>query len=85
MYLLGAPKFKLSTDHKPLLPLLNNPKAPRIERIIMKMQNLDFEASHIPKKSNMSEYLSRHPPPDTGKDHIEKNVNAAIQADQVIQ
>ena len=27
MYLLGIPKFKLATDHKPLLPLLNNPTA----------------------------------------------------------
>ena len=36
MYLLGAPKFKLATDHKPLIPLLHNPTAklpPRIERL----------------------------------------------------
>ncbi len=87
MYLLGAPKFKLVTDHKPLLPLLNNPKAkipPRIERIIIKMQNLDFEAIHIPGKSNMTDYISRHPLPETGKHHIEKHVNAAIQADHAI-
>ena len=87
MYLLGAQKFKLATDHKPLLPLLNNPKAkipPRIERIIIKMQNLDFEAIHIPGKSNMTDYLSRHPLPETGKDHVEKYVNAAIQADHAI-
>ena len=71
----------------PLLPLLNNPKGkipPRIERIIIKMQNLDFEAIHIPGKSNMTDYLSRHPLPETGKDHIEKHVNAAIQADHAI-
>ena len=46
MYLLGAPKFNLATDNKPLLPLLNNPKAkisPRIERTIIKMQNLDLK------------------------------------------
>ena len=54
MYLLGAQKFKLATDHKPLLPLLNNPKAnipPRIERIIIKMQNLDFEANTYPERA----------------------------------
>ncbi|CAB4005007.1 Transposon Tf2-9 poly [Paramuricea clavata] len=87
MYLLGAPKFKLATDHKPLLPLLNNPKAkipPRIERIIIKMQNLDFDAIHIPGKNNMTDYLSRHSFPETGKDHIEKHVNAVIQADHAI-
>ncbi|CAB3977618.1 Transposon Tf2-9 poly [Paramuricea clavata] len=84
MYLLGAPKFKLATDHKPLLPLLNNPKAkipPRIERIIIKMQNLDFEAIHIPGKSNITDYLSRHPLPETSKDHIEKHVNAKATAE----
>ena len=86
MYLLGAPKFKLVTDHKPLLPLLNNLKAKipqRIERII-KMQNLDFEAIHIPDKSNMTDYILRHPLPETGKHHIEKHVNAAIQADHAV-
>ena len=46
MYLLGGKHFQLSTDHKPLLPLLNNPQAklpPRTERLIMKMQNLDLQ------------------------------------------
>jgi hypothetical protein len=43
------------------------------------MQNLDFEAIHIPGKSNMTDYLSRHPLPETGKDHIEKHVNAATK------
>ena len=41
MYLLGAPKFQLATDHKPLLPLFNNPTAnlpPSIERLALKMQ-----------------------------------------------
>ncbi|XP_068684306.1 uncharacterized protein [Montipora foliosa] len=67
MYLMGAPHFQLATDHKPLLPLFNNPNAklpPRIERIVMKMQNLDFTAIHIPGKSNMTDYLSRHPLPE---------------------
>ena len=68
MYLLGAPKFKLGTDHKPLLPLLNNPTAklpPCIERLALKMQNLDFEMIHIPGKTNMTDYMSRHPLPET--------------------
>jgi hypothetical protein len=53
MYLLGGKHFQLATDHKPLLPLFNNPQAklpPRIERLIMKMQNLDFTMIHIPGK-----------------------------------
>ena len=53
MYLLGATKFQLATDHKPLLPLFNNPTAKlprRSERLAPKMQNLDFEMIHIPGK-----------------------------------
>ena len=87
MYLLGAPKFKLATDHKPLLPLLNNPKAkipPRKERIIVKMQNLDYEAIHIAGKSNMTDYLSRHPLPETEKVYTDKHVKAVIQADHAM-
>ena len=63
MYLLGVPKFQLATDHKPLLPLFINPTAklpPRIERLALKMQNLDFKMIHIPGKSNMTNYMSRH-------------------------
>ena len=87
MYLLGAQKFKLATDHKPLLTLLNNPEVkipPRIERIIIKMQNLHFEAIHIAGKSNMTDYLSRHPLLETGSDHVEKYVNAGIQTEHAI-
>lgn len=53
LQMLGAPKFKLATDHKPLLPLLNNPTAklpPRIERLTLKMQNLYFEPLLPPYK-----------------------------------
>ena len=81
MYLRGAPKFKLPTDHKPLLPLLNNPTAklpPRIERLDLKMQNLDFEVIHIPGKTNMTDYMSRHPLPETGTDRFEKYVIATV-------
>ena len=54
MYLLGAPKLNLATDHKPLLPLLNNPKAkipPRIDRTIIKMQNLDLKPYTYPERT----------------------------------
>ena len=46
MYLLGAPKFKIVTAHKPLIPMFNKPTArlpPRIEKWVMGMQDVDYE------------------------------------------
>ena len=46
MYLLGAPKFKIITGHKPLISMFNKVTAklpPRIERWVMDMQDVDFE------------------------------------------
>ena len=87
MYLLGAQHFQLATDHKPLLPLFNNPTAklpPRIERIVMKMQNLDFTAVHITGKSNMTDYLSRHPLPEVQQTNHEGYIKAVTEADHAI-
>ena len=87
MYILGAPHFQLATDHKPLLPLLNKSTAklpPRIERIVMKMQNLDFTAIHITGKSNMTDYLSQHPLPETEETRHEKHIKAIIGADHAV-
>ena len=87
MYLLGAPHFQLATDHKPLLPLLNKPIAklpPRMERIVMKMQNLDFTTIHIAGKLNMTDNLSRHPLPETEETRHEKHIKAIIRADHAV-
>ena len=43
---------------------MNNPTAnlpPHIELLALKMQNLDLEMIHIPGKTNMTDYMSRHP------------------------
>ena len=87
MYLLGGKHFQLATDHKPLLPLFNNPQAklpPRIERLIMKMQNLDFTTIHIPGKENVTDYMSRHALPDSERTGVEKHVRAVTQADHAV-
>jgi hypothetical protein len=87
MYLLGGKHFQLATDHKPLLPLFNNPQAklpPRIERLIMKMQNLDFTMIHIPGKENVTDYMSRHPLPYSERTGVEKHVRAVTQADHAV-
>ena len=81
MYLAGSQQFQIATDHKPLLPIFNNPNAklpPRLERLRMKTQHLDFVMIHIPGKSNMTDYLSRHPLPDIEETHLEHHVRAVI-------
>ena len=87
MCLLGGKHFQLAMDHKPLLPLFNNPQAklpPRIEWLIMKMQNLDFTMIHIPGKENVTDYMSRHPLPETTRTGVEKHVKAVIRTDHAI-
>ena len=86
-YLIGAQHFQLATDHKPLPPLFNKPNAklpPRIERIAMKMQNLDFSTIHIPGKSNKTDYISRHPLPEVEKTGHERHIRAVIEVDHPV-
>ena len=87
MYLLGADHFELATDHKPLLPIFNNPRAklpPRIERMVMKMQNLDFTAVYIPGKTNATDYISRHPLLEIVETGHESHVKAVINMDYAV-
>ena len=87
MYLVGGKHFQLATDHKPLLPLFNNPQAklpPRMERMVMKMQHLDFTMIHIPGKTNATDYMSRHPLPEVKKTGHDKHVRAITQMDHAI-
>ena len=56
----------VETDHKPLLPLFNQPHSRppmRIERWLLYLQQFDFELKYIPGKENPADYLSRHPVP----------------------
>lgn len=44
IYLLGAPRFRIITAHKPLLPLFNKVKAnmpSRIDEWVMEIQDVD--------------------------------------------
>jgi hypothetical protein len=87
MYLVGSKPFKIATDHKPLPPLSNNPQAklpPCIERIIMKMQNLDFTMIHIAGKTNVTDYMSRHPLPENESIDHEWHVKVITQTEHAI-
>ena len=83
MYLLGAPKFKIITSHKPLIPMFNKPCSklpPRIEKWIMEMQNVDYELIYEPGKdaADPMDYLSRHPLPETDTDDTEMTIKMIV-------
>ena len=62
-YLVGAPKFEIITDCKPLVHLFNNPtsRAPlRIERQILAIQGLDYVVKYHKGAENVADYGSRH-------------------------
>ena len=40
--------------------------------------------THIPGKSNMTDYLSRHPLPDTEDTHLEHHVRAVISTEHAV-
>ena len=50
----------------------------------MKTQNLDITMIHIPGKSNMTDYLSRNPLPDTDETHLEHHVRAIIATEHAV-
>ena len=66
-FLEGLPEFNLSTDHKPLIPILNDHSLdklnnPRILRLRLKMQRCQFAAVWVPGKQNIdADALSRAP------------------------
>ncbi len=65
LYLFGSESVvTVTTDHKPLLPLFNNPVAKpplRIERWLMMIQEYNYQLIYKPGKNNPADYLSRHP------------------------
>ena len=71
-YLVGAPRFEILTDCKPLVHLFNNPKsrAPiRIERQILAIQGLEYTVVYNRGKDNIADYGSR---PITKDELLEK-------------
>jgi hypothetical protein len=62
-YLIGAPKFEIFTDCKPLVHLFNNPtsRAPlRIERQILTIQGLDYVVKYQKGAENIADYGLRN-------------------------
>ena len=66
-FLLGLPLFSLITDHKPLIPILNDHALDKLDnvrilRLRLKMQRYNFVASWVPGRDNSAaDALSRAP------------------------
>ena len=65
-FLEGLPQFTLITDHKPLVPILNDHSLDKLDnlrmRLRLKMQRFDFRAVWVPGKTNIdADALSRAP------------------------
>ena len=67
LYLQGLQSFNLETDHKPLVPIINDYalgaiETPRIQRLREKLLPFNLQAKWIPgKENNMADALSRAP------------------------
>ena len=64
VYYVTGVKFKIVTDHEPLVAIFNKPSSkppPRIEKWVLFLQSYDFTVEYRPVKDNPSDYLSRHP------------------------
>ena len=62
-YLRGC-EFTIWTDHKPLVPIFNNPKSRltiRMDRFMFWMQDFSPVVKYLPGGYNAADYLSRHP------------------------
>ena len=89
MYLHGLPHFLIETDHKPLIPILNNKQigemSPRIQDMRLKLLKYTFTAQHVPgTKMEDADALSRAPhqhptPTDTIDEEIEFYVQEIIK------
>ena len=69
MYLQGLPHFIVQTDHKPLIPIINNKllidMSPRIQAMRLKQMKYSFTAEYVKRKTWMIPMLSQ--------DRLQKN------------
>uniref|UniRef100_A0AAV2K977 Reverse transcriptase/retrotransposon-derived protein RNase H-like domain-containing protein n=1 Tax=Knipowitschia caucasica TaxID=637954 RepID=A0AAV2K977_KNICA len=84
-YLIGLETFTLITDHKPLVPLMNNKDLDnvplRCQRLLMRLMRFNAEAVYAPGKTlAVADALSRGPLEQTGDEHLEEDVTVHIGA-----
>ena len=78
LYLFGR-EFTLTTDHKPLELIYQNPKShssARLECLCLRLRDYQFTVRYRPGPENPADYLSRHPlPSDSTDTFVEEYVN----------
>jgi hypothetical protein len=89
-YLVGGPKFKVVTDHKPLIPMFSMPlgdvENARVLRYREKTTQLSFEVVWAPGKNHeIADALSRAPVFDPPEEEEVNHICAAQAEDPILQ
>ena len=87
-YLRGLQQFKLLTDHKPLVPLINgsdlNAVPIRCQRLLMRMMRYNPKAQHVPgKELVVADALSRHPLPNPDEEDKRTEEEVGVYVNEV--
>ena len=81
-YLEGAPKFIIFSDCRPVVQLFNKCPGncpPRIMRMIIAIQDLDWEVVYKDGQSQPADWLSRSPPPPQEEDKKDMELSDQLE------
>ncbi|XP_013396147.1 uncharacterized protein LOC106163177 [Lingula anatina] len=81
-------EFSIIEAHKPLVPMFNKAQAklpPRTEKLVMDLQDVDYEVVYEPGKNDADpDYLSRYPLPQMGGHSTEKMIRWMVKSENAV-